>query len=98
MKVWAHKLGKVTLMLKNSCKEQVVGLIYPITKINNEPTPVSVEKKIWVNDLKDKSAQDVVDHWNEFYEFIEIEKGKYVQDSQRGFKCTLTNFKGSNGL
>ncbi len=55
---------------------------------------MSVEKKIWVNDLKNKSAQDVVDHWNEFYEFIEIEKGKYVQDSQRGLKCTLTNFNG----
>jgi hypothetical protein len=59
---------------------------------------MNVEKRFWVNDLKDKSAQDVVDHWNKFYEFIEIEKGEYVQDSQRDLKCTLMNFKGSNGL
>jgi hypothetical protein len=32
MKVWAHKLGKVILMLKNLCKKQEVGLVYPKTK------------------------------------------------------------------
>jgi hypothetical protein len=97
MKVWIHKLGKVILMLKNACKKQEVGLVYPINKINDELTPMSVEKRFWVNDLKDKFTQDV-DCWNEFYKFFEIEKGEYVQDSQRGLKCTLTNFKGSNGL
>jgi hypothetical protein len=59
---------------------------------------MSVEKRFWVNDLKDKSAQDVVDHWNKFYKFIEIEKGESIQDSQRGLKCTLTDFNDSNGL
>jgi hypothetical protein len=59
---------------------------------------MTVEKRFWVNDFKDKFTQDVVDRWNKFYEFIEIEKGECVQDSQRGLKCTLTNSKGSNGL
>jgi hypothetical protein len=35
LKVWVHELTMVVLMLKDSRKKEVVGLVYPIDKISN---------------------------------------------------------------
>jgi hypothetical protein len=33
----------------------------------NEFASTNIENGFWVNDFKNKSAQDVVKHWNKFY-------------------------------
>jgi hypothetical protein len=44
LKVWVHKLAIVILMLKDPKKKQVVGLVCPIDRINNELSLINVEK------------------------------------------------------
>jgi hypothetical protein len=47
LKIWAHKFGKVVLMLEDSCKKKEVHFIYPIDKINDELALTRVAKRIY---------------------------------------------------
>jgi hypothetical protein len=48
--------------------------------------------------LKDITAQDVHDHWDKFFEDLQIEKDELVIDSQKAFEQTMINFEGSSRL
>jgi hypothetical protein len=45
-KIWAHKLAMIVFMLDDLHKKQIVGLICPIDRISDEPTPTSVDKRL----------------------------------------------------
>jgi hypothetical protein len=44
LKVWVHELATVILMFKDPKKKQVVGLVFPIDRINNEISLINIEK------------------------------------------------------
>jgi len=97
LKVWAHDLDMVVVMLKDPQKKQLVGLICSINRINDELAPTLVEKGFFVKNMKDKTSHDVIIKWNEFIELLKIEQDKSQKESQRGSNHALMNFEGSNG-
>ncbi len=36
--------------------------------------------------MKAKTMQDICDHWDEFFEVLQIEKDELARDTQRAFK------------
>ncbi len=96
LKVWAHELTMVIVMLEDPHTKQVVGLVYSINKINYELSQTSVDKGFKFKDMKAKIAQDVHDCQDEFFEVLQIEKDKSAKDSQRAFEWAMTNFEGSS--
>jgi hypothetical protein len=58
---------------------------------------MTIDEGILMSDMKDKIALGVLEHWNEFFELLQIEKDECTQNSQRGFDRTLMNFKGFSG-
>ncbi len=68
-------------MLKDLKKKKVVGLVCPIDKISDELSSTNAKKGFKFKGLKDKTAQDVCDRWDKFFEVLEIEKDKLARDS-----------------
>ncbi len=58
---------------------------------------MTIDERLLVSDMKDKIALDILEHQNEFFELLQIEKDESTQDSQKGFDRTLVNFKGFSG-
>jgi hypothetical protein len=44
MKVWAHDLDMIVLMLEDPRKKQLASLVYSINRINDELAPTLVKK------------------------------------------------------
>lgn len=61
----------VVLMLKDSQKKQVVGLICSIDKISDELSQTNVDKSFKFKDMKAKTPSDVRDHWDEFFKVLQ---------------------------
>jgi hypothetical protein len=74
MKVWAHDLDIMVLMLEDLRKKQLVGLVYSINQISDELTPTSIEKCFIISTMEEKTAHDIIVHWNEFVELFKIKK------------------------
>jgi hypothetical protein len=55
----------------------------PIDRINNELSLTSAEKGFQFKELKDIIAQNILDHWDEIFEVLQIEKDELARDSQR---------------
>ncbi len=48
MKVWAHDLDMIVLMLEDPRKKQLAGLVYSINRINDELAPTSIKKGFYL--------------------------------------------------
>jgi len=74
----------------------VVGLVYSIDKISDELSQIGASKGFKFKDMKVKTAQDVCDCWDEFFEILQIEKDKPTKDFQRASERAMNNFEGSS--
>ncbi len=74
MKVWAHDLDMVVLMLEDLRKKQLAGLICSINQISNELAPMLIEEGFVINTMEEKTAHDIIICWNDFVELFKIEK------------------------
>jgi hypothetical protein len=73
LKVWAHDLDIVIVMLEDPRKKQLTGLVCSIYKISDESTLTLVEKGFFVKNMKDNTSHDIIVKWNEFVELLKIE-------------------------
>lgn len=55
LKIWAHELAMVIIMLEDPCMKQVVGLVYSIDIINNELSQTSADKGFKFKNMKAKT-------------------------------------------
>jgi hypothetical protein len=56
----------------------------------------NVEKGFRFKELKNKTARDVSNCWDEFFKVLQIEMDKSAKDSQRAFEQAMINFEGSS--
>jgi hypothetical protein len=98
LKVWAHDLDMVIVMLEDPRKKQLASLVWSINKISNELTLTSIEKGFFVKNMKDNISHNVIIKLNEFVELLKIEQDELQKEFQRGSNHTFINFEGSSGL
>lgn len=62
MKVWAHDLDMVILILEDPQKKQLASFVSSIKKINDELVPMSVKKGFIVNTMEENTSHDIIVH------------------------------------
>ncbi len=67
---YMHAFDKVIIMLEDMRKKQQIGLVCPISSLNDELMSSSVEKRFKFKGIKDLDATKVDVKWNKFYELV----------------------------
>jgi hypothetical protein len=72
----------MVIFMLDDLKKKVVGFICLIDKISDELSLTNAKKGFQFKELKDKTAQNICDHWDEFFKVLQIEKDESTRDSQ----------------